>query len=320
MEHSHTHTFYGMGSHIKLWLEHADEQFAQEILAEAEAIFVQHEKIMTRFRSSSELSQLNARPEQWVQLSDTLWTVINRTIQLATQLDGLFDPTILEALEEVGYRQPFMEGATYNDRWESLSLPTEEVASFTAVKFDPRQQAVWLPQGVRLDLGGIGKGFTAETAVNFLRQYGPCLVDAGGDLTAGNPPTDAPGWPVGISAPYIGLDERPTLLRLWLANNSLATSGVDYRRWQQNGIVQHHIIDPRLNNSAETDLATVSVLAEDACMAEAWATAVLVAGFTTGYKMATQQQMPIAFIDQNHELTVSPTLFPHVQFTDLSWI
>lgn len=318
MENIHTYSFHGMGSNLQLWLQHSDANVAQEVLAEAEAIFVAHEAIMTRFDSNSELSHLNARAEQWVQLSNTLWEVINRAIQFAYQFDGLFDPTVIDVLEQIGYTHSFVGGSSVGQDLYATTAHT--LASYTAVHLDPVHKAVWLPKGVRLDLGGIGKGFTAETVVNFMHAWGPCLVDAGGDLTAGNPPEDMPGWPVGIATPYVGLAERPDILRLWLANQTLATSGIDYRRWQHNGTPQHHIIDPLLNDSAHTDLLTVSVLAENACVAEAWATAVLVAGFDVGYRMASQQQMPIAFIHQNHDLTVSPALYPQVQFADLSLI
>ena len=73
-----------------------NETVAQRsFVREAEEIFVRHEAIMTRFDPVSELSQLNAQPEQWVQLSNILWEAISRAIQLAYQLNGLFDPTIL---------------------------------------------------------------------------------------------------------------------------------------------------------------------------------------------------------------------------------
>ena len=107
MENIHTHSFHGMGSNLQLWLQHPNADVAQEILAEAEEIFVRHEAIMTRFDPHSELSQLNAQPEQWVQLSNILWEVINRSIQFAYQLDGLFDPTIIAVLEQIGYERSF---------------------------------------------------------------------------------------------------------------------------------------------------------------------------------------------------------------------
>ena len=110
---------------------------------------------------------------------------------------------------------------------------TKMLEAYTAVQINPIRKAVWLPKGVRLDLGGIGKGYTAETVVNFMRAWGPCLVDAGGDLTAGNAPADMPGWPVGISSPYVGLEERPdtspfmarkpNLSNLWHRLSALAT-------------------------------------------------------------------------------------------------
>ncbi|MGB1253677.1 MAG: FAD:protein FMN transferase, partial [Candidatus Promineifilaceae bacterium] len=91
------------------------------------------------------------------------------------------------------------------------------------------------------------------------------------------------------------------------------TSGVDYRRWQHGDVVLHHVIDPRIGISAETDLSTCSVLAADACRAEAWATATLVAGAELGYSRLVEQQLAGVTISQTGETMLTPALQPHVQ-------
>lgn len=101
----------------------------------------------------------------------------------------------------------------------------------------------------KLVLGGIAKGYTAQLVVDYLSEWGPCLVDGGGDLTAGAAPKDWPGWPVAIATPYRQeAGERNRLLIMWLMEGTMATSGIDYRRWLHNGRSAHTSSIPGLTS------------------------------------------------------------------------
>jgi thiamine biosynthesis lipoprotein len=135
------------------------------------------------------------------------------------------------------------------------------IGRWREIELDTARQAVRLPVGVGLDLGGIAKGDTAQQALNLLAQTGPALVDAGGDLVAGLAPAGCPGWPVALSTPWREAAPTRDLATFWLADGALATSGVDYRSWVQDGLVAHHLIDPQTGQPAETDLLTATVFA-----------------------------------------------------------
>jgi thiamine biosynthesis lipoprotein len=125
---------------------------------------------------------------------------------------------------------------------------------------------VALERGYRLDLGGIAKGWAADRVLARLREAGPALVNAGGDIAAAGAE-----WPIGIDTP-----EGTTTVAL--ERGGLATSGRDRRRWLQNGAARHHLIDPALGLPAEGDLLTVTVAAASAAEAEVLATALFLAG------------------------------------------
>ena len=279
--HWRQHTFRAMGCRMTLWLEMDKAQTAERVLAEAETMFRSAESVLSRFDAASELSWLNGCDGRWTPVSELMWSVITRAFFMAEETDGLFDPTQLGALEAAGYDRSFNEMspdlfAVSEDR------PLNRRGQWRDVLLDAGTRAIWLLPNVRLDLGGIAKGHTAQRVVDFLNERGPCLVDAGGDLTAGAAPLDLPGWPLSVAAPYAAADlPRTDLFQLWLVNGSMATSGIDYRRWRRNGRSAHHEIDPRTGQPAETDLLTVTVLAKAATRAEAWATAALVAGSDT---------------------------------------
>ena len=282
------HTFRAMGSQIALWLE-ADLAVAQAAFTQVEQLFIRNEQALSRFRASSELSQLNGRCQQWVSVSDLLWQVLVQALTWAENTNGLFDPTILAALESVGYWQSFDQLKLSNPYEPTTPKPFIR-NGWQAIQLDPLQQAVWLPAGIYLDFGGIAKGYSAQQAVNLLAQFGPCLVDAGGDLTAGWAPQGYPGWPVAIAAPWQKSDMvQENLAEVWLAEATLATSGVDYRRWQYNGRQAHHLIDPRTGQPANSDIITATVLAKDAVIADVWATAVLILGSQAGLQQLNQQ-------------------------------
>jgi FAD:protein FMN transferase len=315
-----SHHFYAMGSHMTAWLDLADQSLADQTLQQVAALFQAAETRLTRFTKSSELAQVNAQSGQWTPVSNVLWRLVVRSLQLAKATDGYFDPTVLNAVEATGYDRDFAQLAqqTQPTNGAHRLLATQATRGcWQQVELDYAQHAIRLPAGTRLDLGGIAKGDTAQQAVTFLSQWGPCLVDAGGDLVAGDAPTGWPGWPVGIANPIDARNEgnavHSDLAQLWLKNSALATSGVDYRRWQHNGVQVHHLIDPHTGTTATTDLLTVSVLAADAAVAEAWAKAALIAGAATGQAWLTRQQIAAALVDQHHQLTCTPALQPFIQ-------
>ena len=321
-----THRFRAMGSEIAIWLDVVDAERAHRLLQLAEELFSNIESCLSRFREESELSMLNRKTEQWVPVSDTLWAVVGQSVRLARETNGLYDPSLLHAMHAAGYTRSYeqlgtaQKQATLPNRQEKdrQEIRSQEIRGrWQFIRLDEARQSVWLPHRVGIDLGGIGKGWTAQRVVTFLNQWGACLVDAGGDLTAGDAPAGWPGWPVGIAHPASADEEEITLARLLLHNGSLATSGVDYRHWLQNGERKHHLIDPRTGRPAGTDLLTVSVLATDACRAEAWATAALVAGQSQGFQMLSQRNLAAALIrkgcNDGSRLLLTPTLRPLVQ-------
>lgn len=270
-----------MGSQIVFWLDSHNVAQATSAFAQAEALFTSNEQAFSRFRADSELSQLNARSGQWLTVSSLMWREVNRAVDMARQTNGRFDPTLLNALAQAGYEQSFERISNGgNGRWLE---PEALYGRWTEIELDAAMQAVRLPAGVQLDLGGIVKGDTAQQALSLLHPVGPGLVDAGGDLVAGAAPAGYPGWPVALSRP--GADdaaESGDLATFWLAEGALATSGIDYRSWVQAGVIAHHLIDPSTGQPANTDALTATVLARDAAVAEAWATATLIAGADAG--------------------------------------
>ena len=239
-----THAFHAMGTTFELVVEcaHAGRAFA-----EAEAEVERLEQIMSRFRPDSELSQLNRAGA--IDASHDLAEVVDLALVARRRTCGRFDPTIHEALAGAGYDRTFNDIPEDND-----AVPTSSPCGGEVTLTGRR---IELGPGVKLDLGGIGKGFAAERVAEQLALTGPSLVSAGGDVAVRGVPTE------GIWA--VAVDDT---LTLGLVRGGLATSGRDRRRWRRAGIEQHHLIDPATGRPSETDLVRVTAIGADGVDAE----------------------------------------------------
>ncbi len=246
-----------------------------ELLTVARARLEEFEAQWSRFRSGSELCALNAAAGSWVRLSPPTLGLVSLAVRAWEVTGGLFDPTVLPALESAGYARSF--GAPQADSpVDSVPMPTPGCAG---IEF--RRDMVRLPRGVRIDLGGIGKGYAADLIVAELIAAGAAGVSAnlGGDLRVSGIAPGAQSWVVAVA------DEQAPetdLVHVALAEGAVATSTRLRRRWQQHGRDRHHLIDPRTGTSTTNDVDSVTVIAGETYWAEVLAKAALIAGAAAG--------------------------------------
>ncbi|MEU0721817.1 FAD:protein FMN transferase [Streptomyces lavendulocolor] len=248
---------------------------APELLARARSRLEELESFWSRFRADSELCLLNASPGQWVRLSQPTAALVSRAVRAWELTGGLFDPTVLPALESAGYAQSFE------------ALP-RELPSGAAPRPAPgcagigiRGDRVRLPHGVRLDLGGIGKGYAADLVAQELMAAGAqgACVNLGGDVRAVGSAPGAGSWVVAVED-----EARPGTDLAWLAlaEGAVATSTRLRRRWRRQGQDCHHLIDPGSGAPTANEVASVTVVAGEAHWAEVLAKAALIAGLSAG--------------------------------------
>jgi thiamine biosynthesis lipoprotein len=212
--------------------------------AEASAIrrlFDAVERSLSRFLPDSDLERLNRSRADAVIVSPLLATALDDALRAAAATDGVFDPTIAEALQAAGYDRTFpalepgLAGTPVPaGRWREIRLSGSLVRR---------------PAGLRLDLNGVVKGRTVDDALALLEGEG--FVSAGGDLaTRGELTVALPG------------NDTVTL-----RSGALATSGVTTRSWRyDNGETGHHLIDPATGTPADVRWECVTVCA-GSCLA-----------------------------------------------------
>jgi FAD:protein FMN transferase len=270
--------FRAMGTQIELVLDASPGASAMRALARAEEEFHRLERLLSRFDPESELSRLNERRTTTV--GPELLEVAALAVDARQRTGGRFDPTVHDALVAAGYDRTFERVPAHAG---SVSGPIA-VACGGGVTVDHTRSTIALDLGVRLDLGGIGKGYTADRAAALLSDAGPCLVDAGGDVALLGRP-----WPVGVETP-------DGTLTLELTGGGLATSGRDRRHWIRDGREQHHLIDPVTGRPADSDILRVTVAAPSAADAEVLAKALFFAGADAAVWEANAQALPAVIV------------------------
>jgi thiamine biosynthesis lipoprotein len=221
------------------------------------------ERKWSRFLPDSELSQLNGARSRPVVVSSETLAVLELAVAAWRWTGGLFDPTVHDALVAAGYDRTFSE----IERGQPPGPSGVPAPGCDGVRLSRDDTTAALPTGAAIDLGGIAKGFAADTVLAELLAQGArgACVNIGGDLAlAGDAPT-ANGWMVGVDDPFSPGTE---LLRLALHRGAIATSSRLKRRWQRGGVEMHHIVDSRTGSPATTSLVAVTVVAGSAADAE----------------------------------------------------
>lgn len=249
-----------------------DESCADAALAAARREVKACDRELSRFNPLSDLSRLNAAEGEWVLVGPRLLEALQLALRAREETSGRFDPTVLPALVAAGYDRSF----------ELLEERPAELAdgwrAGTRIFLDEQRGRARLEPGTAVDLGGIGKGYAADRALDALLSSAPQvlggLVDLGGDIAVrGEPPEGGP-WRIAVADP-----RRPgeTLLVLSLDAGGVATSGRDTRRFGPARSL-HHLIDPETGEPALAGPLAVTVVATGAAEAEASATALAIAG------------------------------------------
>ncbi|HLZ98958.1 MAG TPA: FAD:protein FMN transferase [Steroidobacteraceae bacterium] len=199
---------------------------------------------MSTYKPTSEVSQVNARAADGpMPITKELFDLLTTAKEYSVITDGAFDITYAS----VGYLYDFRKHIRPNDAQIAKALPAVD---YRHVLLDPKNQTVQFSRkGVRIDLGGIAKGYSVDCGINVLKSLGitRAYVSAGGDSRIIGDRFGKP-WMVGIRDPRKGPDE--VITRIPLVDAAISTSG-DYERYfEEDGVRYHHIIDPHTGHSA----------------------------------------------------------------------
>jgi len=252
--------------------------------------------IMSDYDPDSELNRLartSGKGEE-IPVSPDLWFVLKRGQELSRRSQGAFDVTV----------GPYVNLWRRARRQQKLPEPSRlaqagQSVGYQRMRLNSRRRAVvLLAPDMRLDLGGIAKGYAIGEALKVLRQAGcpRALVEGGGDMIVGDPPPGKPGWRVELSS--LDATNAPPARFLSLKNVAISTSGDLYQRLEINGVRYSHIVDPRTGIGL-TDHCVVNVIAREGIDADSLTKVVSVLGPEKGLPLVEATSGAVARLIRN---------------------
>ncbi len=261
-----------MGTTFSITCHADDAALAKRASTEAFEIAGEIHDLASDYDPDSELSKLSdASVGQPVELSATLFDLLDTARHTAELTDGRYDPTLgpLTRLWRESHRTRRLPDA------ETLAA-AREACGWRHYSLNPEARTVTLDRpGMRFDLGGIAKGYAADRMLGMMRKHGipRSSVTAGGDIAIGDPPPGRDAWNVGLKT----FDPQQPDEVVPLANAAVSTSGDLYQFIEIDGVRYSHILDPETGLGL-TDAIAVSVIAPTATLTDPLATAACVAG------------------------------------------
>lgn len=278
-----------MGLPFRIVLYATDAAMATNAAEAAFSRISELNSCLSDYDEQSELSRLSklSGTNHPVAISDDLWRVLQRSVEVSRSSQGAFDITVgpLVQLWKRARRQRELPSperlaeARARVDWRAIELDRPLPPGHPATRF--RHTARLTIPGMRLDPGGIAKGYALGEAAVVLQNRGVTrfLVSGGGDMVAGDPPPGKSGWLVKVGV--FDTTNAPQPLYISLKKFALCTSGDQFQRVEINGVRYSHIVDPRTGH-ALTDHGLVTMVGPDPTTTDALSKVVSVLGTKEG--------------------------------------
>ncbi|MEO9870451.1 FAD:protein FMN transferase [Ekhidna sp.] len=246
-------------------IEDLDADIAKELVA--------FNQSLSTYIPTSEISILN-KEGQFTFQSDFFLPILQKSREIYESTYRTFDPSIGPLVQAWGFGPdkniPNIDSAAV----DSL----KQIIGYDQVSFD--EKAIQMPKNFQLDFSAIAKGYAVDAVGGLLEAKGlkNYLVEIGGEVRCRGNNSEEKSWSLGIEDPTVNQDEQRLMAIVRLRDKSLATSGNYRNYYEKDGKIHAHIIDPRTGYTANHNLLSASVFAEDCMSADAYATAFMVLG------------------------------------------
>ncbi|OWZ83912.1 FAD:protein FMN transferase [Natranaerobius trueperi] len=245
-----------MDTRVDILVTSESKQEADRAIDAVKSEIQRLENKLSRHEQGSEVDKINDKAgEKPVAVSDETWEVITGAIEIGERMDGKFDITIAPILEAYGFGKDEQKVPNEDELEELLQL-----VDHNNIELNEQEQTVYLPDSnMKIDLGGVAKGFILDRSVEVLEEYNiySGLVDGGGDISTTSKKFDDTPWVVGVSHPR----KNDHFAEIELQGESIVTSG-DYERYfMENDTRYHHIIDPDTGKPSH-DVISVTVISD----------------------------------------------------------
>ena len=294
-------TIMGTRIYVEAW--HDDPVQGEQALDAVMEDMRRIDRLMSHYRPDSDLSQINMHAATApVPVAPELFDLIRTSIRYSEITEGAFDITYAS----VGYLYDYTRRVRPTEAEIRAALPG---VNYRNLILDADRHAVgFAREGMRIDLGGIAKGYACDRGVEILKRFGiaHAVVTAGGDTRLIGDRRGKP-WMIGIRHPD---DKNKVVLSMPLADVGISTSG-DYEHYfDEGGVRYHHIIDPKTGHSP-TGVRSVTIIGPTATDTEGWSKGVFIKGPIEGFRLIEQYpQMDAVVVDRNGKVWYTKGLAP----------
>ncbi|MFL1406922.1 FAD:protein FMN transferase [Marinobacter sp. M1N3S26] len=285
---------------LELWAD--DRAQAEALWRQVFAQFTRVDEVMSRYREDSELSRVNRdAAREPVPVSEPLFAVLRKARDISELSDGAFDISFAS----VGYLYDFREGRQPDD--EAVNAGLERINFRDILLDDEAHTVAFRKPGLRLDLGGIAKGYAVDQGMRVLTGAGVqhARLSAGGDMRLLGDHRGRP-WMVGVRDPR-HKDKQAVVMPL--SDTAISTSG-DYERFfiDDDGERIHHILSPSTGRPVG-EVQSVTIIGDEAMTTDALSTAVFVLGARNGLALVNDLEgIDAVIIDEDRRMHYSQGL------------
>jgi thiamine biosynthesis lipoprotein len=288
-----------MGTSYHLtWTERGNVPDPELVFKGVEDILERINASMSTYRPDSEISRFNQLAVgQWFEVSEDFYLVWVMSESVSSLSGGAYDVTVAPLVNLWGFGP---DGVTDMPEQAAIEAALLSVGQ-SHIEIDVPHRALRKLAPVQLDFSSIAKGYAVDVVALWLEQQGIAdyMVEIGGEIrVAGMSPRSSP-WRIAVEKPDPMV--RAVTVTLEISNLSVATSG-DYRNYfEHEGVRYSHSIDPRTGWPVQHDLVSVTVVHENAALADAWATALTVMGTEAALRTALSERLAVYLISRDGE-------------------
>ena len=259
---------------------------AQTIINKSFSRLEEIEKLMSKTITNSDISKINNNPGQAVTVNQDTFYVIKQAVKYAEISQGKFDFSIGSLVDLWGFGTSNQQVPTAKELKQARSN-----INYKSIKLNKNHQTVTITKpGIKLDLGGITKGYAADEVKKIVKnnsQNPNEFINMGGNvLGIGNKPDGSP-WNIGIQDPR--KHRGNVMASVKVTDKTIVTSGNYERYFEKNGTLYHHILNPDTGKPVRNKLRSVSIITDNSLKGDALSTSIFIFGVNKGLKFVEEQ-------------------------------
>lgn len=257
------------------------------------------ETVLSAEKQESDIYKLNKTGSGT--LSTDTKNIVSKALEINKTTNGAFDISIYPLMVKWGFTTQKYNVPSKNE----ISKLLKDVDS-SKIIFDEKSGNIKLKENMKIDLGGIAKGYTSNRVMQIFKECGvkSGLVSLGGNVQALGTKTDGTAWQIAIENPdkssdYIGV--------VSVKDKAVITSGGYERYFEKNGKTYHHILDPETGYPAESGVKSVTIVSDDGTLADALSTSLFVMGKEKAldYWREHKNEFDTVLVEDNGDITIT---------------